>query len=166
MRPETQQTAVDQLLASHEFTLQCAEESGLVSVDFTDEHKRWLAERIVGILGEKALSLDMNVPKVRLVVFKAVPSELSYEGSPCVDLDAKVMIFTTEGPKHFTWRIGILKGNTRFVEEVEGVADAVEAFSPRVVEPELEKPVSASPETWIDRWRAALAKCLKALGKV
>lgn len=147
-------TAADRLLESHEFTLQCAPESGLVHVDFRKEHKGWLAERITAILTEQGLGLDMNVPRVRVMIFKAAPSEVSYEGLPCIDLDAKVFIFTTEGPKHFTWRFGILKGNSQFLEEIDQVVDEKGG-------PALSEPVNHLQPDLLERLIAGVRKLLK-----
>lgn len=111
MSQEHLKSEADTLLESHEFTLSCAEESGLTNVGFTDEHKKLVAERIIEVLKRAGLSLDYNVPRVRLVILKQTPSEATYEGLQCLDLEGKVFIFTNDGPKNFTWNFGVLKPN-------------------------------------------------------
>lgn len=87
----------------------------LENVELTDFLKRSLAERVLSVLQQTRLELDENVPKVRLVIFKSAPSQLDYQGKPCTDLDGHVFIFTTDGPKHFMFRFGLLTENIRFL---------------------------------------------------
>lgn len=136
MRPETLKTAVDQLLESHEFTLQCAPESGLVHVDFRKEHKGWLAEKITDILTEQGWELDMSVPRVQVVISKA-PSKVICENIPCVDLDAKVFISTTEGPKSFSWQFRAFEGNVQLLNEINPMpasGEPVDHLQPNLLE--------------------------------
>ncbi len=107
-------TAADCLLESHEFILQCAPESGLAHVDFREEHKGWLAERITAILTERGWELDMDVPQVKVVILKA-PSQVRCEGIPCIDLDATVFFFTTEGSKCFSLQFRVFEVDAQFL---------------------------------------------------
>ncbi len=115
MTVDVKKDAVERLLESHEVTLQCAQESTLEQVDLTDRNKYWLAERVLQVLERQGLELDYNLPRIRLVIIKKVPSQLSYEGLPCVDLDGYVFIFTTVGPKRFVYRFSVLAENVSMI---------------------------------------------------
>ncbi|MBI4127135.1 hypothetical protein HY463_00330 [Candidatus Peregrinibacteria bacterium] len=108
-----QSLSPEELLGSHEFILAVDKSLPFEEVEFTDGTKHAVAELVLSVLNTYGLELDPNVPKVRLFINGFKESDLVHEGKPCVDLEGKVFIFTTDGPKHFSYGFTMLAENVQ-----------------------------------------------------
>lgn len=107
----------ESLLGSHQFTLSVDKGLPFEEVEFTEWNKLAVARAVIDVMGEYGLELDPNVPQVRLVVTGYKKSELVHQGKSCIDLEGRVFIFTTTGPKHFPCKFAMLAENLLMMGE-------------------------------------------------